>query len=112
MGELEMLERKPPRCRLEHQIEDSTPGSGHMQVCHPSPATGLFEPHVRLGDHVQRDQTIGIIREPNPTIEHVVTADRSGIVIVLRTFPRVREGESVGVVVDLHGGRTAVASSL
>lgn len=101
MAELSMLDHQQPASRVKHVVEDDDPASGHMQVCNPSPATGLFEARVRLGDHVSAGQTIGIVREAYSTEEHAMKANRTGIVIVLRTFPRVRKGESVGVVVEL-----------
>jgi predicted deacylase len=106
MGDIGMLSRELPMTRVEHMVEDDTPGSGHMQVCHPSPVTGLFEPHVRLGDHVGQGQTIGIVRELDSTTTHSVEADKAGMVIVLRTVPRVCEDESVGVLVELKMNRT------
>ena len=101
MGDLGMLDRELPPSRVEHTVEDDTPGSGHMQVCHPSPVTGLFEPHVRLGDHVSQGQIIGIVRELDSITTHAIEADKAGMVIVLRTFPRVCESESVCVLVEL-----------
>ncbi len=101
MGELEMLDRTPTLSRTEHSVEDNTPGSGHLQVCNPSPATGLFLPRVTLGDHVVAGQTLGVVHEWDSLAEHHIESDRSGIVIVIRTFPRVNQGDSVGVVVDL-----------
>jgi predicted deacylase len=44
MGELGMLRWPKPNSRIEYVIEDSSPGSGHMQIQNPSPATGFFEP--------------------------------------------------------------------
>jgi len=101
MGQLSMLDRKQPASRVEHTVEDQRPGSGHMQVCNPSPASGLFEPQVTLGDRVDVGQTIGIVRETNSVTEHQIRSDETGLVIVLRTFPRVCKGDSVGVVVSL-----------
>jgi predicted deacylase len=102
MAELSMLDSQQPASRVKHVVENDDPGSGHMQVCNPSPETGLFEARVKLGDHVNAGQTIGIVREAFSTEEHAMKADKTGIVIVLRTFPRVRKGESVGVVVELE----------
>ena len=101
MGVLAMLDRKRPLSHIEHSVEDRTPGSGHMQICNPSPITGLFEPCVSLGDHVVAGQKIGIVRHWNSLVEHRIESQKSGILIVLRTFPRVRQGESLGVIVEL-----------
>ena len=100
MNELSMLDRQPPANQVTYIVEDDQPGSGHMQVCHPSPTSGLFEARVCLGDHVQQGQTIGIVHEHDSTARQPVHADKSGMMIVLRSFPRVRKGDSVGVVVN------------
>lgn len=98
MGELGLLDRDAPHARVEHVIEDPRPGSGHMQVCNPSPVTGCFEPAVKLGSRVQAGDKLGTVFELETLAGHEIAADRDGIVLVLRTFPRVHQGESVGVV--------------
>lgn len=79
-------------------IENPTPGSGHMQVCHPSPVDGLFEPAVELGTKVCSGQILGSVLPLDGGDRVSIPADSDGMVIVLRTFPRVRSGESIGVV--------------
>jgi hypothetical protein len=44
-----------------------------------------------MGIVIPLDQT-----EPKPII-----AEQAGIVLVLRTFPRVQQGDSVGVILDV-----------
>src|SRR5262249_42350491 len=34
-------------------VEDDRPNSGHMQINHPAPCEGLFEPAVLLGERVR-----------------------------------------------------------
>lgn len=84
-------------------VEDARPGSGHMQVQHPSPRAGFFEPAVRLGQRVAAGDLLGTVfdslgREPAP-----VEAERDGPVIVLHTFPGVDRGVGLGVVIDTDG---------
>lgn len=100
MAEFGMLDRERPANRVEHVVEDSTPGSGHMQVCNPAPASGYFEPTVRLGDLIDAGQPLGFVYEMSGQ-RHRIDAEKTGIVLVLRTFPRVLQGESVGVVASL-----------
>jgi predicted deacylase len=100
MAEFEMLKRDLPASRVQHVVEDHSPGSGHMQVCNPSPATGFFQSIVKLGDQVEAGQQLGWVDDLHGN-RHRVDADKTGIVLVLRTFPRVRNGESVGVVAEL-----------
>ncbi|MDA0587183.1 MAG: M14 family metallopeptidase [Planctomycetota bacterium] len=101
MRELGLLDRPLPECRVEHVIEDPTPGSGHMQVCNPSLVTGYFETAVEVGDVISSGGLLGTVYDLESHSPHEVRSPHGGIVITLRTFPRVREGESVGVVAEL-----------
>lgn len=100
MAELGMLDRDLTPSRVEHVIENPTPGSGHMQVCNPSPVAGLFEPVVTLGDEVQQGDQLGTVTPLDGSDRIVIRADCDGVVLVLRTFPRVIAGDSVGVVAN------------
>ena len=102
MSVLGMLDRERPARRLIHFVEDSQPNAGHMQVCNPSPVTGYFETHVKLGDAVRQGDPLGTIYPLDGSAPAVVKATQSGIVLVLRTFPRVHVGESVGVVLEVQ----------
>jgi predicted deacylase len=101
MSMLGMLDRSPTEDRVERVVEDPRPGSGHMQVCHPSPITGYFEPVVELGDAVQAGDLLGTVFNLTGSDRQTITAQQAGIVLTLRTFPRVHEGESVGVIVEM-----------
>ncbi len=101
MAELGMLKRPQPVSCIRHTVEDPDPDSGHLQICNPSPVTGLFEPAVELGDRIESGELLGTVYgldDGNPT---PIQADASGLVLLLRTFPRVRRGESVGVILEL-----------
>ena len=99
MAELGMLRRNSPASLIRYLVEDDTPNSGHMQVCNPSPVTGYFDPAVRLGDLVRRGDLLGTVVSMDGTKTRV-TADQNGLVIMLRTFPRISEGQSLCVVMD------------
>lgn len=101
MAELGMLDRERPASRIAHVVEDTQPNAGHMQVCNPSPVTGYFEAHVKLGDAVRQGDDLGTIYPLDGSAAKIVKATQSGIVLVLRTFPRVHVGDSVGVVLEL-----------
>ena len=81
-------------------VEDFRENAGHMQIRNPAPATGFFESHVKLGARVRIGQPLGTITDV--VGENVVTvpSGEAGTVIVLRTFPRVRQGETVAVVLE------------
>jgi hypothetical protein len=98
MADLGMIHRTRPASRVEEVVEDTRPGSGHMQVCHPAPMDGCFEPAVALGDKVEKGQPLGHVLDFTGEVGLPVTAEESGRLIVQRTFPRVRKGDSVGVI--------------
>ncbi len=98
MADLGMIHRSLPPSRVEHLVEDIRPGSGHMQVCHPSPMDGCFEAALSLGDHVENGQVLGHVHDLVGEVSLPVHTEESGRVLALRTFPRVRKGDSVGVI--------------
>ena len=98
MADLGMIHRTQPASRVEEVVEDTRPGSGHMQVCHPAPMDGCFEPAVALGDKVEKGQPLGHVLDFTGEVGLPVNAEESGRLIVQRTFPRVRKGDSVGVI--------------
>lgn len=100
MGMLEMIDRPRPENRVEYFVEDPRPDAGHMQVCHPSPITGFFTPSRPLGARIGQGEVFGTVTDVLGDNETPIFADRSGIVLVLRTFPRVRAGETVGVILE------------
>jgi predicted deacylase len=102
-AEFAMLDRPvvaPPR--PAQVVEDDRPGAGHMQVNHPSPCEGFFEPAVQLGQHVRADDVLGWVVDLLGTRSEVIRSRYAGMVIVLHTFPRVEEGASVAVVMEIQ----------
>lgn len=100
MAELGMLDAELPENRVRITVEDPRPESGHLQICNPAPLTGLFEPAVALGDEIRVGDPLGAVVAPLTGESQPVISQQDGLVIVLRTFPRVLEGESVGVVLE------------
>lgn len=82
-------------------VEDDRPGSGHMQINHPAPQEGFFEPAVQLGQRVVAGEPFGTVSDPLGRQIATVRSARSGIVLVLHTFSRVDAGESLGVVLEV-----------
>ena len=105
MCALQMIDGEPPVSKVEQVVEDPRPDSGHMQVCNPSPLTGFFSPAVGLGAAVDRGDVLGTVTELLGSRQQTIRAEQTGIVLVLRTFPRVREGESVGVILETNKNR-------
>lgn len=101
MSDLGMFDRPAAASRIEHIVENPQPNSGHMQISNPSPATGYFEPVVKLGGSIKRSEPLGIVYPLEGGLPVTIESAQTGKVIVLRTFPRVRAGESVGVVLEI-----------
>lgn len=101
MAALGLIDRPPQESRIQHVIEDATPGSGHMQIQNPSPIDGYFEPAITLGDLVEKGQPLGVVTDLLGNESREIRAGNAGIVLTLRTFPRVRADEMVAVVAPL-----------
>lgn len=101
MRELGMTEHPEPISKVVHIVEDRRPNSGHLQINHPAPMGGCFEPVVELGQQVQQGEVIGrIVADPLGEQACEIRADHGGIVLMLATYSRVLPGSSVGVVLD------------
>ena len=101
MAELKMLGRAASLDRVAYVVEDTNPGSGHMQVCNPAPCTGYFHTSLKPGDRIRSGDVMGIVIPLDQTEPKPIIAEQTGIVLVLRTFPRVQQGDSVGVILDV-----------
>lgn len=101
MAELKMLDRVAPLDRVAYVVEDTNPGSGHMQVCNPAPCTGYFHTALKPGDRIRSGDVMGIVIPLDQTEPKPIISEQNGIVLVLRTFPRVQQGDSVGVILDV-----------
>lgn len=87
----------PPR----YFIEMTQPGSGHLQVDHTTPTSGIFVPSVGVWDWVEQDQRLGVVRHPDGRTLAEIRAARAGRVLFLRTLPRVVSGDAVAFVLAL-----------
>jgi len=100
MAELGMLEREIPEFNPDYLIEDPRPNSGHMQVCNPSPIEGYFDPAVQLGQKISAGEPLGTVSDYLGENSIEMVSEQTGIVLVLRTFPRVHKGETVAVILE------------
>ena len=100
MGSLAMIEHQQPPSNVCHVVEDPRENSGHMQICHPAPMTGYFEPAVNLGDQINQGMLLGTISDPGGERQETMLAEKTGLVIVLKTFPRVVEDEALAVILE------------
>jgi predicted deacylase len=100
LADLGMIDDTVQRGRAPLVVEDDRPNSGHMQINHPAPCEGFFEPAVLLGQRVAKGQTFGTVVDALGERKEIVAAAHSGIVLVLHTFARVEAGESLGVILE------------
>lgn len=98
---LGFIDRPAAKSGVEHVVEDPRGASGHLQVMHPSPAAGFFQPAVDLGERVSAGQLWGTVLDPFGVLLGDVKAAESGLALFLRAVPAVQEGESTGGVLPL-----------
>lgn len=85
-------------------VEDSRPNSGFMQINHPAPMAGFFEPAVTLGQRIRRGELFGKVFDSLGQQVESVLASQDGVVLVLHTFACVAQAESLGVILETSGG--------
>jgi predicted deacylase len=102
MAYLGMVDGAYPTRRPHYFVEDPRPGSGHLQMDHPSPTSGLFVPRVELWEPVAEAQPLGEVRHPDGTVLAAISAARAGRVLFLRTLPRVFPGDALAFVLALR----------
>lgn len=102
MREFELLPKSPLDADAKEPwiVEDDRPGVGHMQINHPSPCAGFFQPRVELGQVVQEGDVLGTVSDPLGQHVEAILARYTGTVIVLHTFPRVAAQTSVAVILE------------
>jgi len=100
MASLGMLERPEPASAVELVVEDSRPGSGHLQVCNPAPCDGFFEPTVCLGQRVCDGEALGTVCDALGRSAETIYARHTGLLLMLRSFSRVQTGDSVAVILE------------
>lgn len=101
MAQLDMIDRDAPPNAVQFTIEDATENSGHLQMHNPAPRGGYFEPAVRLGDRVSAGQPLGTLSDELGEKIETIKSPVTGLVITLRTFPRVNEDDSLAVVIEV-----------
>lgn len=104
LGALEMIDREQPASIVERIIEDDREQSGFMQICNTSPMTGFFKPAVALGDFVKSGDRLGTVTDLINVERKDIISQQTGIVLVLHTFSRVREGVGLAVILETERG--------
>jgi predicted deacylase len=104
MSHLGMFRSAAAASRVRHVVEDDREQSGYLQINHPSPSAGFFEPAVTLGQPVEGGQPLGEVLDPLGDAPVSVAAAHSGIVAVLRSYPSVNKGDSLATVIEVNDG--------
>ena len=71
-----------------------------MGLHNQTPVTGYFEAAVQLGGRVRQGDLLGTVCDHLGSAVHEMRAERSGLILVLRTFPRVLKGDMVAVILE------------
>lgn len=100
MRHLGMIDGPEPDTTDQEFVEDWRPDSGHMQVCHPAPATGFLEPLVELGATVSAGDPLARVTSEDGDEEQLVFSEQAGKVVVQRDYPRINRGDAVAVVAE------------
>lgn len=101
LGDVGVVDRSPVCPQKEPLVvEDPRPGSGHMQVNHPSPMEGFFEPAVELGQWVKTGDVLGIVTDLVGERVETIRSRYSGMMLVIHSRCFIAREESVGVVLE------------
>ncbi len=82
-------------------VEDERPQAGHLQVQCRAPLGGFFQAAINVWDRVEEGQPLGVIRDRYGQSKHTVVAGLSGMVVFLRTFPRVLAGDALCTIIEM-----------
>ncbi|MEX0725971.1 MAG: M14 family metallopeptidase [Planctomycetaceae bacterium] len=94
-AELQLIEPRLREDRLTYIVEDDRDQSGHLQIQHPAPRAGYFEPAVALGDVVRKGETLGTILDSLGDDPADVACLDDGLVLMLRACPSVQKGDAL-----------------
>ena len=101
LAELDMIDRTLPPLCTEYTVEDDRENSGHIQVNYPAPFAGYFEPQVTLKAPVQPGDVIGTVVDHLGQRREEVVSTQAGLILCLRVFNRVHQGDSLAAVLEL-----------
>lgn len=101
MRALDMLPGERPANAVKYFVEDDRPMSGHLQGKCTATKAGYFQPEVALGDVVQEGQQVGRIEDPLGEDILPITAYTTGTVLLFRSFPSVKVGDPLIVILPV-----------
>lgn len=98
---LGLIDQPQATSSIEWLVEDPRDQSGFMQMQHPSPVDGFFEPLVSIGEHCEQGQPIGRITDACGSVLATIQASERGLLLFQRAIPGVKAGESTGGLLPL-----------
>ena len=101
LGELGVIDRRPSPSRIRYEVEDGRDAAGHLQVNYPAPFAGFFESCVELEQPVHPVDRIGVLYDLLGERHEEIRCTQTGIVLCVRVFPRVAEGDSLAAILEL-----------
>jgi predicted deacylase len=101
---LQMIDGEPALLPFENRfwVEDHRTDSGFLQGKMPSPADGIFEKHVNIGDVVVKGQKWGRVINPVSGEFKSVHADMDGLAFLIRNIVKVKKGDSLGGILPIR----------
>jgi predicted deacylase len=107
--QLKMMNRPVENASIKYWVEDYRRNQGHLQSKTPAPASGVFIPSVKLGDHIKAEQPWGAVYDIVTQKQVNVYAESEGMVLFLRVAPYVQKGESLGGILPVNrSGKTII----
>jgi predicted deacylase len=85
---------------VRYVVEDERPNAGFLQLGHPSPIEGQFQPLVELDQPVRRGDPLGTVTDILGNRTETVSAICDGTVLMLRALPRVAAGEGLAMILE------------
>lgn len=108
---LQMIDNQPDTLPLKgrYWLEDHRLDSGFLQGKMPSPADGIFEKDISIGDVVVKGQMWGKVTDPVSGNSTPVYADMDGLAFLIRNIVKVKKGDSLGGILPVQQtGKTVI----
>lgn len=83
-------------------IEDHRQDSGYLQGKMPSPVDGIFIAEVKIGDEIKAGELFGKVIESFSGRQINLYADIDGLVFLLRTIVKVKNGDALGGIMPVR----------
>jgi predicted deacylase len=100
---LNMLDGEVSNLPLDERywVEDPRINSGYLQGMMPSPADGIFQAEIAIGDQVAAGQCWGTIHDPVTGASTKVLVDIDGLAFLKRNLVKVKAGDALGGILPI-----------